>query len=104
MGWVVYDDQYKMVKYYRKPGPAKAAVTRYYNDLERGYRSWPRIKGFDRRGRKFEAVKPNPFKERTNETRRRVVGSKGQEYWVDDSERTCTCPGYTYRGACKHLG
>ena len=45
MGWVVYDDQYKMVTYYKRPGPAKAAVTRYQNQLEKGYRSWPRIKG-----------------------------------------------------------
>jgi len=45
MGWVVYDDYYKMVKYYRKAGPARAAVTRYNRALERGERSWPRIKG-----------------------------------------------------------
>ena len=45
MGWVVYDDQYKMVTYYKRPAPAKAAVTRYQNQLEKGYRSWPRIKG-----------------------------------------------------------
>ena len=38
MGWVVYDDQYRMVKYYKKPGPAKAAVTRYRNEMTQGYR------------------------------------------------------------------
>ena len=62
------------------------------------------IKGFDKRGRRFEVVKPNPFKEPHNETRRSVIGSKGQQYWVNDSEQTCTCPGFTYRGSCKHLG
>ena len=62
------------------------------------------IKGFDKRGRRFDPVNPNPFKEQNNETRRSVIGSKGQQYWVNDSEHTCTCPGYTYRGTCKHLG
>ena len=61
------------------------------------------IKGFDKRGRKFEAVKPNPFKDTKDESRIAVVGSKGQTYYVDLRERTCTCSGYTYRGACKHL-
>ncbi len=62
------------------------------------------IKGFDRRGRKFETVKPNPFKEKKDDSRIAVAGSKGQTYYVDLREGTCTCPGYTYRGACKHLG
>jgi hypothetical protein len=62
------------------------------------------IKGFDKRGRKFEVIKPNPFKENASESRRSVIGSKGQQYWVNDSEGSCTCPGFTYRGTCKHLG
>jgi hypothetical protein len=45
MGWVVYDDQYRLVKYYKKPGPARAAVTRYRNEMAQGYRSYPRILG-----------------------------------------------------------
>jgi hypothetical protein len=45
MGWVVYDDHYKMVKYYSKSGPARAAVTRYQNQRAEGYAGWPRIKG-----------------------------------------------------------
>ena len=33
-----------------------------------------------------------------------VAGSKpGVIYTVNIKERTCTCPGYTYRGQCKHL-
>ncbi len=62
------------------------------------------IKGFDKRGRKFEAVKPNPFKEPKNDTRIAVTGSKGQTYYVSTEDHTCTCPGFTYRGTCKHLG
>lgn len=58
--------------------------------------------GFDRRGRKFEKLIRNPFKEQA-ETRRKVDGSKGSVYWVDDQAKTCTCPGFTFRGACKHM-
>ncbi len=39
MGWVVYDDNGNLVKYYKKPGPARAAVTRYHRS---GGYSWPR--------------------------------------------------------------
>ena len=63
------------------------------------------IKGFDKRGRKFVKGNINLFKvkkEQENETRS-VRGSKGQIYTVNLSEGTCTCPGYTYRGTCKHL-
>jgi hypothetical protein len=60
------------------------------------------IKGFDKRGRKFEAVKPNPFKERKSNAIT-VTGSKGQVYYIDAEARTCTCPGFQFRGACKHL-
>ena len=61
------------------------------------------IKGFDKRGRKFEAVKPNPFKERKSNAIT-VTGSKGQVYYIDAEARSCTCPGFQFRGACKHLG
>ena len=60
------------------------------------------IKGFDKRGRKFEAVNPNPFKERKSNAIT-VTGSKGQVYYVDAEARSCTCPGFQFRGACKHL-
>lgn len=33
-----------------------------------------------------------------------VQGSKpGSVYYVNTKEGTCTCPGYTYRGTCKHV-
>lgn len=63
------------------------------------------IKGFDKRGRKFESVTPNPFKQQQKESNAITVqGSKGQTYIVDREQATCTCPGFTFRGACKHLG
>ena len=60
------------------------------------------IKGFDKRGRKFEIVKPNPFAVKA-ESRIEIQGSKGQVYYVDREDNSCTCPGYTFRGDCKHL-
>lgn len=62
------------------------------------------IKHFDKRGRKFEVIKPNPFTVARASMVREVLGSKGETYYVDDEAKTCTCQGFTYRGACKHLG
>lgn len=62
------------------------------------------IKGFDKRGRKFEAVKPNPFNIKKESNAIKITGSKGQTYFVDREQATCTCPGFTFRGSCKHLG
>ncbi len=61
------------------------------------------IKGFDKRGRKFVPVKPNPFKEKKQSNTIAVQGSKGQTYYVDPEAKTCTCPGFQFRGSCKHL-
>jgi len=59
--------------------------------------------------RKFELVEPNPFElvpsvvvEQTSHIQE-IEGSKGTVYYVDTDTRTCTCPGYTYRGTCKHV-
>lgn len=34
-----------------------------------------------------------------------VKGSKGNEYFLEKigSKYTCTCPGFTFRGKCKHV-
>jgi hypothetical protein len=61
------------------------------------------IKGFDKRGRKFESVTPNPFKVKTQSNLIKVKGSKGNEYTIDIDAQTCNCPGFTFRGTCKHL-
>ena len=58
----------------------------------------------DKRGRKFIPVKPNPFKSiKEKSTIIKVSGSKGNVYSIDTEDRTCTCPGYMYRGSCKHI-
>ena len=62
------------------------------------------IKGFDKRGRKFATVTPNPFKVKAQSNLIKVKGSNGNEYTIDPEEKTCTCPGFTFRGACKHVG
>lgn len=62
------------------------------------------IKGFSKSGRKFEAVKPNPFKlKKETSNAITVKGSKGQTYIIDRDQATCSCPGFTFRGSCKHL-
>jgi hypothetical protein len=74
------------------------------------------IKGFDKRGRKFEVVEPNPFNDWSELLKahiaveepvawiKKVAGSKpGVYYTVNTDENTCTCPGYTFRGTCKHI-
>jgi len=74
------------------------------------------IKGFDKRGRKFEVVEPNPFHNWYDLLKahvavseplpwiKKVAGSKpGVYYTVDTDANTCTCPGYTFRGTCKHV-
>ena len=34
-----------------------------------------------------------------------IIGSKGDEYKVvkEHGKTTCTCPGFTFRGRCRHL-
>jgi len=74
------------------------------------------IKGFDKRGRKFELVEPNPFNNWAKLLKahidvaeplpfiKKVQGSKPNTWYeVNTDENTCTCPGYTFRGTCKHV-
>lgn len=61
------------------------------------------IKGFDKSKRKFIELTDNPFEVTLSSTLREVKGSKGNTYFVNDDERTCTCPGFTFRGKCKHV-
>ena len=60
------------------------------------------IKGFDKRGRKFEPGNIKLFTIKKETHARTVIGSSGQAYTV--TEDSCTCAGFTYRGSCKHMG
>jgi hypothetical protein len=61
------------------------------------------IKHFDKRGRKFVVADKKLFKARVKSNLLEIKGSKGNSYWVDQDAKTCTCPGFTFRGACKHI-
>lgn len=62
------------------------------------------IKGFDKRGRTFTKGDRKLFaKVKSAPTTIEVKGSKGNSYYIDPEAKTCTCPGFTYRGACKHI-
>ena len=58
---------------------------------------------FSKRGRTFAALKTNPFNAKIASRMIQIAGSKGAVYEVDPDAKTCTCPGYTFRGACKHI-
>jgi hypothetical protein len=60
------------------------------------------IKGFDKRGRKFIPGNITLFTTKKESNERTVIGSSGQVYTL--TEDSCTCPGFTYRGTCKHMG
>ena len=61
--------------------------------------------------RTFELVEPNPFDLSAipqvvlaqESNIKEIEGSKGTVYYVNLDDKTCTCPGYTYRGVCKHV-
>lgn len=57
----------------------------------------------DKRGRKFEVLKKDPFNAKVESSLIEVKGSKGNSYFVDPDAKTCTCPGFTFRGSCKHV-
>jgi len=84
-------------------GDKMAAYIRYGTTEPFWFKTPIRI---DRRGRKFQQVDSMPFHSSFNvftpSNVREVLGSKGQTYIVNLDENTCTCPGYTFRGACKH--
>jgi len=58
-------------------------------------------KNFSKSRRKF--VKIGEREEKRASHIIEVKGSKGNVYYVDTLKKTCTCPGFTYRGTCKHV-
>jgi hypothetical protein len=60
------------------------------------------IKHFDKRGRKFVPADKGLFEASASTNLIEVQGSKGAVYYVDPELHSCTCPGFTFRGKCKH--
>ena len=57
------------------------------------------LKGFSKSRRKF--VKLEQYQEEVASNVKIVKGSNGKEYYIEDGK--CTCPGFTFRGTCKHI-
>ena len=85
-------------------GDKAVAYIRYGTTEPYWFKSPIRI---DKRGRKFERVSDDLFNSSFNvltpSNTIEVEGSKGAKYIVNLDDNTCTCPGYTFRGACKHI-
>jgi hypothetical protein len=62
------------------------------------------IKNFSKSGRKFIKADKKLFGSTTKSDLIEINGSKGNIYFVDKEAKTCTCPGFIFRGSCKHIG
>lgn len=93
---------------YLLEGDSMIAYMRYGTNVPFYFKTPIRI---DRRGRKFEKVEPSPFEnifsvilpQTVSSNTIEISGSKGARYILDQELKTCTCPGFTYRGTCKHV-
>jgi len=94
-GVYLLDDTKTKMYAYIKPGDK--AVFKFKNPIR-----------IDTRGRKFAVLAQQPkfeIEETTNPNRWEVTGSKGDIYIVtlEENVYNCTCSGFTFRGACKHV-
>jgi hypothetical protein len=79
-------------------------VLAYLRD-HKGPPIWGTPMRFDRRGRKFVKADISLFnvEEQPKSKLIEFTGSTGSTYYVDPEAKTCTCPGYQFRGKCKHV-
>lgn len=87
--YVLNDSQTKMIAYV----PAGSKIVKKFS----------RPMDFDRRGRTF--VELDDTQDEPAPDTWSVPGSTGKTYTVSREQGmdyTCTCPGFTYRGSCKH--
>jgi hypothetical protein len=94
-GIYLLDDTKTKMYAYIKPGDR--AVFKFKNPIR-----------IDTRGRKFAVLAQQPkfeIEETTNPNRWEVTGSKGDIYIVtlEENQYNCTCSGFQFRGACKHV-
>lgn len=71
------------------------------SDYSRGLDKYAVPKKFDRARRKFETI--GEIEEESPANVVEVAGSKGSKYQVYLDEKNCSCPGYKFRGQCKHI-
>jgi len=57
----------------------------------------------NQRGRKFVTASMDLFDNQTASRMITVSGSKGTVYYIDPDHETCSCPGFQFRGACRHI-
>lgn len=57
------------------------------------------LKGFSKARRKFKKIGERP--DMSMPTMKTVVGSTGKIYVINNGE--CSCPGFQFRGKCKHI-
>jgi hypothetical protein len=109
----VWNDITNINHTYLLDGDKMVAYIKFGNATPFYFKSPIRI---DKRGRKFEPVEPSPFNDWSELLKahiaveepvawvKQVAGSKpGVFYTVNTDEKTCTCPGFTFRGSCKHV-
>jgi hypothetical protein len=93
---------------YLLQGDMMVAYIRYGTTVPFYFKSPIRI---SKSKRKFEKLEVDPFIESSLPTVaviqqadiKEIEGSKGAVYYLNVEDKTCTCPGYTYRGTCKHI-
>lgn len=73
--------------------------TSEYKEFEK-----PKLR-FSRSGRKFEVIGTRDEEGEADDERVEFEGSNGSKYYVTDNDGilSCTCPGYKFRGHCKHV-
>ena len=61
------------------------------------------LKNFSKTGRKFQLIKEYELEslDQKDDNVITVKGSNGNTYTIKDGN--CSCPGYTFRGNCKHV-
>ena len=106
----VWEDGSKNINHtYYLEGDKMVAYIRYGHSDPFWFKNPIRI---DKRGRKFQRVSSAPFEkeifipgldETADDNVVEIKGSKGETYYVNKTEGTCTCAGFTYRGTCKHI-
>ena len=98
----VWDVEYRQPNHtYLMDGDRAVAYIRWHEGEPEYFKNPQKL---DKRYRKFEKADIGLFevREAKDPVILEVPGSKGATYLVNTETGTCTCPGFTFRGACKH--